>query len=98
MEIVHRLWGADGPTVDYEGRHYRLEACPALPAPIQIPHPRLIIGGDAGPRSAALAARWADEYDVVYVDPSAAADRVRAGLVCVRGDRSRPGRRCNGRC
>ncbi len=57
--------------------HYRLEACPALPAPVQDPHPPLIIGGDAGPRSASLAARWADEYDVVYVDPTDAAERVR---------------------
>jgi F420-dependent oxidoreductase-like protein len=77
VEIVHRLWGSDGPVVDFEGRHYRLEACPALPAPVQEPHLPLIIGGDAGPRSAALAARWADEYDVVYVDPAGAAEAVR---------------------
>jgi F420-dependent oxidoreductase-like protein len=77
VEIVHRLWGADGDTVDFEGSHYRLVACPALPTPVQHPHPPLIIGGDAGPRSVALAARWADEYDVVHVDPSGAADRVR---------------------
>jgi len=77
VEIVRRLWGGEGPAVDFEGRHYRLEGCPALPAPVQEPHPPLIIGGDAGPRSAALAARWADEYDVVYVDPAGAAERVR---------------------
>jgi F420-dependent oxidoreductase-like protein len=77
VEIVHRLWGGDGPVVDFAGRHYRLEACPALPAPVQEPHLPLIIGGDAGPRSAALAARWADEYDVVYVDPAGAAAAVR---------------------
>lgn len=78
VEIVHRLWGADGPVVDFEGRRYRLDDCPALPLPAQTPHPPLIIGGDAGPRSAALAARWADEYDVVYVDPATAAERVAA--------------------
>jgi F420-dependent oxidoreductase-like protein len=77
VEIVHRLWGANGDTVDFDGRHYRLESCPALPAPVQVPHPPLIVGGDAGSRSAALAARWADEYDVVYVDPAGAAARVR---------------------
>lgn len=76
VEIVHRLWGADGDEVAFEGKHYRLDACPTLPKPYQRPHPPLIIGGGAGPRSAALAARWADEYDVVYVDPAGAKDRM----------------------
>ncbi len=76
VEIVHRLWGADGDEVSFTGRHYRLEECPALPKPVQAPHPPLIIGGDAGPRSTALAARWADEYDVVYVDPAGAKERM----------------------
>lgn len=44
---------------------------------------RRIIGGGAGPRSAALAARWADEYDVVYVDPEQARERVeRVSAAC----------------
>jgi alkanesulfonate monooxygenase len=76
VEIVHRLWGADGDEVTFEGVHYRLDACPALPAPYQRPHPPLTVGGGAGPRSATLAARWADEYDVVYVDPAGAKDRM----------------------
>lgn len=75
VEIVHRLWGRDGAEVDFAGEHYRLEACPALPAPLQDPHPPLIVGGSAGPRSAALAARWADEYDTVYVSPEQARER-----------------------
>ena len=75
VEIVHRLWGGEGAQVDFEGEHYRLEACPALPTPYQDPHPPLIIGGDAGPRSVALAARWADEYDFVYVNPADARER-----------------------
>jgi F420-dependent oxidoreductase-like protein len=83
VEIVHRLWGRDGDEVTFEGTHYRLESCPALPKPFQDPHPPLIIGGGAGPRSAALAARWADEYDVVYVDPAGAKDRVdRVSAAC----------------
>jgi F420-dependent oxidoreductase-like protein len=83
VEIVHRLWGGDGPEVSFTGRHYRLEACPALPAPVQRPHPPLIVGGGAGPRSAAIAARWADEYDVVYVHPADAKDRMaRVSAAC----------------
>jgi alkanesulfonate monooxygenase SsuD/methylene tetrahydromethanopterin reductase-like flavin-dependent oxidoreductase (luciferase family) len=42
---------------------------------VQRPHPPLIIGGAAGPRSARLAARWADEYNTVYVTPEQARER-----------------------
>ncbi len=68
-EIVHRLWSKDEEVVSFEGRHYTLEACPGLPKPLQDPHPPLILGGFAGPRAARLAARWADEYNVNFVDP-----------------------------
>jgi F420-dependent oxidoreductase-like protein len=69
VEIVHRSLSHDETVVDFEGRHYRLENCPAIPKPVQRPHPPLIIGGDAGPRSTRLAARWADEYNVNFVGP-----------------------------
>jgi F420-dependent oxidoreductase-like protein len=91
VEIVHRLWGADGDEVTFEGAHYRLDACPALPRGVQDPHPRLIVGGGAGPRSSAIAARWADEYDVVYVDPAGAKeqmDRVSAACEAIGRDPS----------
>jgi F420-dependent oxidoreductase-like protein len=85
VEIVHRLWDWDEDEVTFRGTHYQLEACPALPRPLQDPHPPLIIGGGAGPRSAALAARWADEYDVVFVDPATARDRRgRVSAACER--------------
>ena len=75
IEIVHRLWDRDEEDVSFDGRHYRLDASVALPKPVQEPHPPLIMGGAAGPRSAALAARWADEYNVTSVDPAAARER-----------------------
>ncbi len=88
VEIVHRLWDRDEDEVTFEGKHYRLEACPGLPKPLQDPHPPLIMGAGAGPRSAALAARWADEYDVVYVDPATARERHdRISAACEKIDR-----------
>jgi F420-dependent oxidoreductase-like protein len=75
VEIVHRLWDRDEDEVTFKGRHFQLESVPALPKPVQDPHPPLIMGGGAGPRSAALAARWADEYDGVFVDPATARER-----------------------
>lgn len=61
IEIVHRQWTED--SFDFSGRHYRVNACRALPKPRQRPRPPLIVGGAAGRRSARLAARWADEYN-----------------------------------
>jgi F420-dependent oxidoreductase-like protein len=67
VEIVHGLWSEGA--FSFDGEHYRLDEVHALPKPVQLPHPPLIIGGDAGPRSARLAARWADEYNVVSSTP-----------------------------
>jgi F420-dependent oxidoreductase-like protein len=64
MEIVHRSW-TEGP-FDFRGSHYALQHTNPLPKPVQEPHPPLIAGGSAKPRGAALAARWADEYNTVY--------------------------------
>ena len=44
-------------------RHHWSDEHPSLPKPQR---PRLIMGGSAGPRAARLAARHADEYNVVY--------------------------------
>jgi F420-dependent oxidoreductase-like protein len=62
-EIVYRHWTED--SVTFAGRHYRLDECPALPKPLQQPHPPIILGGMAGPRSVALAVRFADEYNTL---------------------------------
>lgn len=83
VEIVHRLWDRTQDEVTFDGAHYRLDACRSLPHPVQEPHPRLILGGGAGTRSAALAARWADEYNVVHGSPKAArAARDRLSRAC----------------
>jgi F420-dependent oxidoreductase-like protein len=76
LEIIHRQWG-DEP-FSFDGAHYRIEDLDARPKPVQRPHPPLIVGGAAGPRSAALAAKWADEYNTVYVTPEQARERRRA--------------------
>jgi alkanesulfonate monooxygenase SsuD/methylene tetrahydromethanopterin reductase-like flavin-dependent oxidoreductase (luciferase family) len=39
------------------------------PPPVQRPRPRIVMGGRAKPRSATLAARYADEYNMLYVGP-----------------------------
>jgi F420-dependent oxidoreductase-like protein len=65
LEVVNRQWSEHD--VDFDGERYRLEGLDALPKPLQRPRPTLIVGGGAGPRGAALAARWADEYNTTLV-------------------------------
>jgi F420-dependent oxidoreductase-like protein len=63
LEIVRRQWTEE--SVTFEGQHYRLVDCPALPKPLQQPHPPIIVGGSGGPRSMGLAVRFADEYNTL---------------------------------
>jgi F420-dependent oxidoreductase-like protein len=65
QEIVTRSWTEDA--VDFQGRHYQVQDLRALPKPVQRPRPTLLVGGGAGPKSLALAARFADEYNTVGV-------------------------------
>jgi len=74
VEIVHRLWDRDEDEVSFQGSHYRLDGCHALPKPLQEPHPPLILGGHGGPRALRLAAAWADEYNLTF---QGTADRCR---------------------
>jgi len=64
VEILMRSWSAE--TFDFRGSHYTLEGQRALPAPVQIPHPPVIVGGRGGRRSRALAAEFAQEYNVGF--------------------------------
>jgi len=87
LEIVHGSWTAEEP-FSFAGAHYRLERLDAQPRPVQRPHPPLIMGGRAGPRSAALAARWADEYNTPFAGRDEVRERMaRIGEACERAGR-----------
>jgi F420-dependent oxidoreductase-like protein len=64
LQVVLGAWGE--PPFSFHGTHYQLEGLDAQPRPVQQPHPPLIMGGSGGPRSAALAARFADEYNTPF--------------------------------
>jgi F420-dependent oxidoreductase-like protein len=65
LEILTGLWGTPvGETFDYAGAHYALNDSPALPKPVQRPHPPIIIGGLGANRTPRLAATFADEFNV----------------------------------
>ncbi|GAA2153221.1 LLM class F420-dependent oxidoreductase [Kitasatospora kazusensis] len=67
LAIVTGLWEtAPGETFSFEGAHYRLTDSPALPKPVQSRIP-LLIGGMGPKRTPALAARYADEFNLPFV-------------------------------
>ena len=67
LAVITGLWGTPaGERFDFEGRHYRLSDSPALPKPVQSPRPPVLIGGKGKKRTPALAARYADEFNVPF--------------------------------
>lgn len=82
LAILAGLWATPpGSTYSFAGRYYRLVDCPALPAPVQRPHPPVIVGGMGTRRTPQLAARFADEFNVAFRDVASVRrqfDRVRS--------------------
>jgi F420-dependent oxidoreductase-like protein len=68
LEIVTGLWTTPvGERFSFSGRHYRLVESPALPKPLQHPHPPVILGGEGRSRTPLLAARFADEFNAPFL-------------------------------
>ena len=67
LDVITGLWGtAAGETFDYAGTHYTVTDSPALPKPVQRPHPPIVIGGGGPKRTPALAARFAAEFNLAF--------------------------------
>jgi alkanesulfonate monooxygenase SsuD/methylene tetrahydromethanopterin reductase-like flavin-dependent oxidoreductase (luciferase family) len=90
LELITGLWTAPlGELYSYEGKQYRVQDYPALVRPVQTPHPPIIIGGHGLKRTPALAARYANEYNIDGVGPVActqAYDRVRRACERIERD------------
>ena len=67
LEIITGMWATPiGETYNYAGTHYPVVDSPALPKPVQRPHPPIIIGGGGAKRTPALAARFAAEFNLAF--------------------------------
>jgi F420-dependent oxidoreductase-like protein len=67
LAVITGLWTTpEGERFNYEGRHYPVVDSPALPKPLQRPRPPIIIGGSGARRTPALAATYADEFNVIF--------------------------------
>lgn len=92
LEAITGLWSTpSGKTYDFAGKHYQFVDSPALPKPVQSPHPPIIVGGAGKKRTPALAARYADEFNAPFAkleDVPTMFDRVR--VACADAGRAEP--------
>lgn len=90
LAVVTGLWTTPaGERFSHQGTHYPVSDSPALPKPVQQPHPPVIIGGGGPRRTPALAARYAAEFNLPFQPHDAfvpACDRVRAACEAIGRD------------
>jgi F420-dependent oxidoreductase-like protein len=68
LAILHGAWTASaGATFEHKGRTAEVRIAADTIRPQQTPHPPIVLGGRAGPRSARLAVTYADEYNTAFV-------------------------------
>jgi F420-dependent oxidoreductase-like protein len=89
LAVITGLWDTPvGETFNHRGAHYRIESSPALPKPVQQPHPPVIVGGAGAARTPKLAARFADEFNTPFLTPADAASQIgRVRDACERAGR-----------
>jgi F420-dependent oxidoreductase-like protein len=90
LEIITGLWKTPtGESFSYDGQHYQVTDSPALPKPVQHPHPPIVIGGSGKRRTPDLAARFATEFNANFTTPEKGAElfaRVRTACEAVDRD------------
>ncbi|MGH3267252.1 MAG: LLM class F420-dependent oxidoreductase, partial [Trebonia sp.] len=67
LAIITGLWETPaGEKFGYQGRYFQVSDSPALPKPVQRPRPPVIVGGHGPRRTPALAAKYADEFNIAF--------------------------------
>lgn len=76
LELITGLWETPvGQRYTFTGECFQLRDAPALPKPRQSPRPPIILGGIGKKRTPALAARYADEFNLQTSRRRAPADQ-----------------------
>ncbi|MFE7115862.1 LLM class F420-dependent oxidoreductase [Streptomyces sp. NPDC057654] len=69
LEIITGLWNTPvGDRYSFDGTYYQLTDSPALPKPAQ-PRIPVLVGGHGTKRTPAIAARYADEFNIPFASP-----------------------------
>lgn len=66
LEVITKLMDSDVP-VSFEGQFFRLQDAILLPRPARPGGPPILVGGNGPVRTLPLAARFADEWNAVYL-------------------------------
>lgn len=84
LAVVTGLWTTPlGERFDFAGDHVTIEGSPALPKPVQRPHPPIVVGGGGARRTPRLAARFAAEMNTPFMSPERAGEQFeRARAAC----------------
>jgi len=69
LEVITSLLKSD-KQVTFEGKYYQLRGATLLPAPLRPGGPRILIGGNGEKRTIPLAAKYADEWNAVFLRPT----------------------------
>jgi len=69
LEVIQRLLQSEQP-VDFAGKYYQLKEAVLLPRPNRAGGPPILIGGNGTKRTLSLAARFASEWNAVFIPPS----------------------------
>ena len=76
LEVITRLLHCDEP-VTFQGDYYRLREAILMPRPQRPGGPPIVIGGNGERRTLPLVARYADEWNGVFLTPERYAERSR---------------------
>jgi F420-dependent oxidoreductase-like protein len=68
LQVVALLLRSDEP-VSFQGKHYSLDEAILLPRPSRPGGPPILVGGNGPKRTLPLAARYANEWNAVFVGP-----------------------------
>ena len=68
LSVITGLWTTPvGERFDFTGAHVSVAGSPALPKPVQQPHPPIVVGGGGPKRTPLLAARFASEMNTPFL-------------------------------
>jgi F420-dependent oxidoreductase-like protein len=76
LEIVTRLLRTEGP-VSFRGEFYELDGAELVPSPVSLGTLPIVVGGNGQRRTLPLAARFADEWNGVYLSADGFRERSR---------------------